>query len=251
MSDNSPTIPACGSYLYTKLNIEGALTRSGTPLASSTPTTYEELIKSLDTESNVLQYLPPENEVNQLFGESYAPSNRHSTACKLAFGTYQGGATAAQLYVFLSPPSHKHKDPHLRFIKCSAEGKNACVKCDDIRYTDSALKIHEFWRPFGLENGEIARKVLTAVLKAIFIRKGIAFPTPIPIPHQDFRSNLVAGCEMFKNHRHKHANEATKSPLKEVNMSMNAADTAGTDSSSLVVPDTSSITLLITMELIM
>jgi hypothetical protein len=110
-------------------------------------TTYEELIQSLDAQADILQYLPSEAEVDELFDEIHGESllnssSRRSSTPKLAFGTYrEDGINVAQVYVYLRSPSFKNTEPSMMFGKCLANTKYTVMNTKDINCTDGKLSL--------------------------------------------------------------------------------------------------------------
>ncbi|EMD67537.1 hypothetical protein COCSADRAFT_23903 [Bipolaris sorokiniana ND90Pr] len=267
MSDNLPLMPfpstpSRGMYpVNLKLAMRDALTSSETPLTSymsttnsssieTRATTYEELIQSLDAQADILQYLPSEAEVDELFDEIHGESllnssSRRSSTPKLAFGTYrEDGINVAQVYVYLRSPSFKNTEPSMMFGKCLANTKYTVMNTKDINCTDGMFEANKFWIPL-IENGKVAFDAVKAVLKALFIRKGITLSTPIPVVGSAFRSKLVLGCEMFRSFKQSRKS-LEKTPPKEVDKSMSAIDGSSAQSSSPAISDISSTTSPVT-----
>ncbi|EUC49069.1 hypothetical protein COCMIDRAFT_85686 [Bipolaris oryzae ATCC 44560] len=263
MTENFPLVsyhstPSRGTYpANVKPAIGDTLTSSETPPTSYTPatnspsietraTTYEELIQSLDVQADSLQYLPSEAEVDELFdeiheGSSLKPSSRCSSTPKLAFGTYREDSIhTAQVYVYLRSPSFRNTEPSMVFGKRLANAKYIVMNTKDINCADGTFQANKFWRPFT-ENGKPELDVMKAVLKALFICKGITLSAPIPVVGSTFRSNLVLGCEMFKiSKQSRSVSEKTSS--KQVNKSTNAMDVPSTQFSSPAMSSTLSTT---------
>ncbi|KAH7553033.1 hypothetical protein BM1_08006 [Bipolaris maydis] len=219
---------------------------NNSPSIETRATTYEELIQSLDSQADVLQYLPSEAEVDELFdefhgGSSMNSSSRRSSTAKVAFGTYREDDTnAAQVYVYLRSPSFKNTEPSMVFGKCSANTKYTVMNTKDINCTDGVFEANKFWRPF-VESGKVEFGAVKAVLKALFIRKGITLSTPIPVVGSVFRSKLVLGCEMFKNSK-KNRKSLGETPSKQFDKSMSTIDASSAQSSLPVMLGTSSTT---------
>ncbi|XP_014553002.1 hypothetical protein COCVIDRAFT_40888 [Bipolaris victoriae FI3] len=237
-----------------KLAIGDALTSSETPHPSYTPTTnspfietrattYEELIQSLDVQAGSLQYLPSDAEVDKLFDEIHeGPSLKSSSRCsstpKLAFGTYREDSVyIAQVYVYLRSPSFKNTEPSMVFGKRMANTKYTVMNTKDINCADGMLQANKFWRPF-IKDGKFELDAVKAVLKALFIRKGITLSAPIPVGGSVFRSNLVLGCEMFRIS--KQSRRILEKTPKQVDKSANAIDVSRAQSSSPAMSITSS-----------
>jgi hypothetical protein len=107
---------------------------------------------------------------------------------KLAFGRWrEGTGVTAQVYVYLRSPTHaKAQKISLMFCRYSPQIGNTNMSNEDVSRVDNRFNIGDLWRVFVSEDRRVNLSAFRAVLKALYVRKGLNLSAPIPVNEATF-----------------------------------------------------------------